>query len=187
MNADKHKPEVSPADPLGDEGRTSLMVVPPDDICSAADVYRKDCHAAAFGRIPAHMTVIYPYAPKEAWPDILPDLEKSASAIAPLDVRLARWKGGPLALCWLLEDPGPFMSMREQFMNVTPEELRPTHKFRPHLTIGWSTDSSLAAAWERVKNDPVDHSFHLDHVWLCAGGRGGYWEFVHRLDLGGER
>jgi hypothetical protein len=171
-------------DPLGDQGRTSLMVVPPEEICRAADLYRRECHPAAFERLPAHMTVIYPYAPRQAWPGLLPDLERNARDVSPFEVRLTAWSGGPGGFAWVPDDPGPFMSMRAQFMAATPEEYRPTHPLRPHLTIGWSPEGALAKAWERVKVDLVNHAFTIDHLWLCGAGEGGYWKLERRLGLG---
>jgi 2'-5' RNA ligase len=172
------------SDPLGDEGRTSLMVVPPEEVCRAADLYRKECHPAAFERLPAHMTVLYPYAPPEAWPELLPRLTEAARGIEPLEVHLAAWGGGPHGFAWVPGNPEPFMRMRELFVAATPEEHRPKHGFRPHLTIGWSADGSLGEVWERVRRDPVDQAFTVDHLWLCRAGRGGYWELEYRIYLG---
>ena len=81
-------------DPIGDAGCTSLMAVPPEEVCRAADVYRRKYHPAAFARLPAHMTVLYPYAPPEAWPELLPRLEEAARAVEPFKVRLNAWGGG---------------------------------------------------------------------------------------------
>ena len=175
----------SAEDPLGDRGRTSLMAVPPEEVCRAADRYRREHHPAAFARLPAHMTVLYPYAPPELWPGLLPHLEEAARSTAPFAVRLTRWSGGPAGFGWLADSPGPFMSMRARFMAATPEEHRPRHEFRPHLTIGWSSGRDLGAAWESVADDPVDQSFAIDHLWLCRAGDGGYWKLEHRLELGG--
>ncbi len=173
-------------DPIGDEGRTSLMAVPPEEVCRAADVYRRKYHPAAFARLPAHMTVLYPFAPPEAWPELLPTLVEAARAVAPFRVRLSQWAGGPHGFAWAPQDPGPFMAMRARFMAAAPEEHRPKHEFRPHLTIGWSPDGSLGEAWEQVKDDPVDQSFTIDHLWLCRAGQGGHWKLEHRIGLGGK-
>ncbi len=173
-------------DPIGDQGRTSLMAVPPEEVCRAADVYRQKCHPAAFERLPAHMTVIYPYAPPEAWPELLPRLEAVARRVAPFDITLSQWGGGPRGFAWTPENPGPFMEMRAGFMGATPEEHRPKHKFRPHLTIGWSLEGELGEVWEKIKDDPVDQSFAMDHLWLCRAGEGGYWKLEHRIDLAGK-
>jgi 2'-5' RNA ligase len=180
----------NPDDPLGDKGRTSLLVVPPEPVQRAADAYRRKYHPAALERLPAHLTVIYPYAPVEAWPELLPGLEAVAASVAPFIVRLTSWGGGrgerDGGFGWLAADPGPFMAMRERFLAATPEAWRTAHGFQPHLTVGWFPDGEgFDAAWEAVRREPVDQEFLLDHLWLGSAGPRGVWTMYHRLDLGG--
>jgi 2'-5' RNA ligase len=181
----------NPDDPIGDEGRTSLLVVPPEPVRRAADEYRRRYHPAAFERLPAHMTVIYPYAPVEAWPELLPGLAAVARSLAPFTVRLAAWGGGmgrrDGGFGWLAADPAPFMAMRERFLAASPEACRTTDGFRPHLTVGWFPGGvGFDAAWEAVRQEAVDQAFRLDQLWLARAGRRGVWTMEHRLELGGR-
>jgi 2'-5' RNA ligase len=171
--------------------RTAVIVPVAPAEAVVAEYRRRFDRSASWG-VPAHITVLYPFAPPADVDRELIGLLASALAEAtPFDCRFAecRWFGADVL--WLAPDPA------EEFRNLTravverfpgyPPYRGEYDEVIPHLTVGESrratADDLRAAEAEIRRRLPI--TARIDHALLIAGtDQPDSWHTVAELPFG---
>jgi 2'-5' RNA ligase len=140
-----------------------------------------------------HITLLYPFAPPEAWPRLGACLRRACAEVRPFPLRLQRVghfrHAGTGFSLWLAPEPGQDLQrLRRVLLGALPGYGDPsTQGFVPHLSLGQTARRAtlskllgeLEEAWE-----PLD--FLVDEVCLIQRGDppGDVFRVGRRLRLG---
>jgi 2'-5' RNA ligase len=140
----------------GVEAIETALIVPVPEVEDVVGVHRARFDQAARWGVPAHVTVLYPFAPPDAVTDDLLDAVRETVAGLPrfeIEFAEVRWFGEQVA--WLAPTPDqPFRALTEALWARFPEYPPYRGEFTdvvPHLTIGHDVPvQDLSAAAETV-------------------------------------
>jgi 2'-5' RNA ligase len=134
----------------------TALVVPVPAAEDAVGGYRSRLDPAAAWGVPAHLTVVYPFAPPVRVAALLPALEDAVRSVAAFDFTLARtaWFGS--TVLWLAPEPSePFRALTSAVERQFPEYPPYRGEFAdvvPHLTVGdGGPEADLRAAEEALR------------------------------------
>ena len=168
--------------------RTGLIVEVPNAE-RAVGQWRERLDPQATLGVPAHVTVLFPFAaPEHIDQGILAALRRVLSAMEPFEFQLARtgWLGR--SVLWLGPEPAaPFRQLTEGLTAAFPDYPPYGGQFAevvPHLTVGdHGTAQQLAAAECDVRRHlPIRE--HAQAVTLMAEQADGHWRHRSRFGLG---
>jgi hypothetical protein len=171
---------------------SALVVVVPEAEPAVGDSRRELDVAASWG-VPAHVTVLYPFAPPDELGDrLFTRIARAVSTCAPFDATFAStdWFGEDVV--WLA--PEPRQAFADLIAAVTAEfpEFPPYggafDEVVPHLTIGHGGADILQRlqAAERDVRRSLPVQARISHVSLLAGAmRPDTWRTVRTFPLGG--
>ena len=173
--------------------RTALVVIPPDDLWPPVQAIRR-AHDRHFERWMPHVTLLYPFRPKEAFEALLPELCRACQGVEPFDVTLAEFRffhhRRESHTLYLAPEPGEAVANLQAALAAVAPDCDDTSRhpdgFTPHLSVGQvqgraSTSKlleTLRTAWQPViftvrevcliwRNDPPDDLFRVsDRVAL---------------------
>jgi hypothetical protein len=174
---------------MSSPGRQSALVVEIPEAEPAVGPLREPLDANARLGVPAHVTVVYPFAPPETIDAATRQrLAGLFGSMPSFGVRLDRtgWFGQDVL--WLgPADPAPFQALTERVLAAYPAYLPFEGQFAeviPHLTVGHRRPvDELRAAEEAVRARlPIDGT--VQAVTLLASGPGGRWRHGARFSLG---
>lgn len=164
---------------------TALVVTVPEAEALVSD-WRAEHDWSAQRGVPAHITILYPFAPTEKVDEtLLDELRELFAAESPISFELARVARFP-AVAWLAPEPSePFSALVElvaaRFPDYPPYEGAHDEVI-PHLTVAEGgpelQDRVEAALAERL---PI--SAHANHVAFLFEGDDGLWSEAHRFPL----
>jgi 2'-5' RNA ligase superfamily len=176
------------ADRLADE---SALIVPAPEAEPVVRQWRQRLDRSASIGVPAHLTVLYPFAPPTAIDrTLLSELASLFEGFAPFDYALTDLQWFGQEVLWLSPTPDtPFRGLIHLAMihfPAYPPYGQPGRDPIPHLTIGESVDApALRAAEEAVRPRlPIDCS--VAEVWLMESRGGRRWIVRDRFRLGGR-
>jgi 2'-5' RNA ligase len=123
--------------------RAALVVIPPEPLWPPIQAIRER-HDAQYRRWMPHVTLLYPFRPRERLREIRRALEPVCAGIAPFDLELARFdhfRQGPTRfVLWLAPEPArPLIRLQAALRRAFPdcdEVNRHPGGYRPHLTVG---------------------------------------------------
>lgn len=128
---------------VGEPRETTALLVPLPGAGRVIDDLRRLDPASGFG-VPAHVTILFPFAPVEQISEPMRSRLRGLFARRPrFDVAFpeARWFGD--AVLWLAPaDPAPFIALTRDVMAAFPDWLPYEGAFDeviPHLTVGDAT------------------------------------------------
>jgi len=175
------------ADWLADE---SALIVPAPEAEPVVRPWRQRLDRSASVGVPAHLTVLYPFAsPAAIDSTLLSELASLFAGFAPFDYRLTdvRWFGEEV----LSLAPTPDTHVRGlihlamyRFPGYPPygqPGLDPT----PHLTIGAAVDAPALRAGEEAVRPRLPIDCSVTEVWLMETRGGRPWIVRDRFRLGG--
>jgi 2'-5' RNA ligase superfamily len=174
---------------MSSPGRQSALVAEIPEAEPAVGPLRDRLDANARLGVPAHVTVVYPFAPPETIDAATRQrLAGLFGSMPSFGVRLDRtgWFGQDVL--WLgPADPAPFQALTERVLAAYPAYLPFEGQFAeviPHLTVGHRRPvDELRAAEEAVRARlPIDGT--VQAVTLLASGPGGRWRHGARFSLG---
>ena len=173
--------------------RTAVVAVPPPDVWEPIQAIRRQ-HDRHVQRWMPHITLLYPFMPREQFSAALPGLTEAVRPIAPFPVTLATLRSFTHAFgkatLWLEPEPrDAFVTLQAALQAVFPaydEQSRFAAGFTPHLSVGQAASpaarqhllSVLQAAWQPVQ-------FTLTAIMLIWREAEGPFEVAHALPLGG--
>jgi len=152
----------------------AVVLIPPEEWCEPIQAIRQ-LHDRHLQRWMAHVTLLYPFQPRERFDAIEQKLREACSRIEPFEVRLAEFRhfhhGRQQYTLWLAPEPIDAMArLQAALQSAVPDcndVSRYGNGFTPHLSVGQvrgeealaSLKASLQASWKVV-------SFHAEHVSL---------------------
>ncbi len=167
--------------------KTAVVIIPPETVWPPIQSIRQQ-HDRQVRRWMPHITLLYPFRPREAFATVAPALEQVCTGMKPFPVTLAQFYSFSQArgryTLWLAPEPAaPLVELQTALWQVVPDcddTRRFRHGFTPHLSVGQvhghDTMSRLVAAlqndWSPVqftvmdvcliwRNDPPDDIFRV--------------------------
>ena len=142
-------------------------------------------HGGGDSGLPAHVTILYPFVPRDAVaPAVVEALTEIAASATAFPVRLATLGRFPRAL-WLAPEPAePFVHLTEAVVAEWPSFPPYGGAFEsiiPHVTVADGDEPPHLAA-EIEETLPIEG--RASELWLMAQDRGGRWRALERLPLG---
>jgi 2'-5' RNA ligase len=167
----------------------TALVVPVPAAEDAVGGYRSRLDPAAAWGVPAHLTVVYPFAPPVRVAALLPALEDAVRSVAAFDFTLARtaWFGS--TVLWLAPEPSePFRALTSAVERQFPEYPPYRGEFAdvvPHLTVGDGGPEADLRAAEEALRPLLPIRARCTAVHLIAGtAAADSWRTVAELPLG---
>jgi 2'-5' RNA ligase len=169
--------------------QSGLVVLVPEAEPAVAE-HRLVLDANARLGVPAHVTVLFPFAPPgKIDADDLARLEALFARRRPFDYRFAHTSWFDEEVVWLApDDPQPFRALTEAVQDAFPAHPPFEGLFDevvPHLTIGYGTDlAALRAAEEAVSTHLPIQGRATEVVLLSQGAASGRWVRTAVFPLG---
>ena len=145
---------------------TAVVAMPPPAVWEPIQALRRQ-HDRHVQRWMPHITLLYPFMPREQWGEALPALTEAVRHIAPFQVTLATFRSFTHAFgkatIWLEPEPQyAFVTLQAALQAAFPaydEQSRFAAGFTPHLSVGQAASpaarqhvlSVLQAAWQPVQ------------------------------------
>ncbi len=174
---------------------TALVLIPPESVWPPIQAIRAR-YDRRFTRWMPHITLLFPFVPKEQIAPLLPRFESALATVVPFTVRLAEfryfWHPTGTATIWLApEPPEPIDHLQRLLQEVVPwcdDQRRHPEGFTPHLSVGqvrsWDEAEQLAAtlqaAWQPIE-------FDADHVSIVVREQTTPFREAFRVRFGGAR
>jgi len=120
---------------------TAVVLIPPEEAWAPIQAIRRE-HDRQFRRWMPHVTLLYPFLPREAFNEAAPALERACARIPPYRVTLNGFHGfehrGRRCTVWLAPEPiGPWVKLHAALASAFPESAAaPRLPFQPHLSVG---------------------------------------------------
>jgi len=135
--------------------KTAAVVVPPEDVCEAIQAIRRR-YDRQFRRWMPHVTLIYPFRPREAFDEVASLLRVACAEMDTFEATLADFRffehGPASCTLWLVPEPAErFCALHRILSNAMREITEPPGRttFTPHLSVGQAP--GRAAAMELVE------------------------------------
>lgn len=170
--------------------QTALVVIPPREAWEPIQAIRR-AHDRQYRRWMPHVTLLYPFRPREEFDSVAAALTAACMQISPFETRLAEFcqfehARGSFTL-WLRPEPSErFIRLQAALLSVVPDcddTARHPVGFTPHLSVGQvrgveavrRVRAELQAGWKPVsfivqevsliwRNPAPDDVFRVDRV-----------------------
>ncbi len=168
---------------------TTLLIIPPPPVQSFCYPLREQYDLESFAKVPAHVTLLYPFVPPESVDEAVTRLEHICADTHPFEVVLSKYGRLEGALFLEPENPEPFRNLFHElaaaFPEYAPSAGKPGAEFYPHLTIAQLDDPEEL---EKIDLPPEPHfSFTVKKIHLYLGSPDDDIPYVPRavLSIGG--
>ena len=176
--------------------RTAVVLIPPEDCWNPIQKIRR-LHDRKLRRWMPHITLIYPFRPRETFDELAPQMAGICRRFAPINLRLAEFRyfhhRGLSYTVWLLPEPAEaLVQLQAALQSLVPDcddVCRHVHGFTPHLSVGQARGHqtmsvlkrTLQAYWEPFsfvarqiavvwRGDPPDDVFRVDRNLPLGAG-----------------
>jgi 2'-5' RNA ligase len=152
------------------ELESALLIIPPPPVQSFAYPLREEYDTLSFNQVPAHITLLYPFAGAEALEQAIPRLQKICKDIAPFTVALTRYGRFDDAIFLEPADPEAILNVYRVVSQEFPEY--PLYggehgaELHPHLTLARFDDPALAEAIEMPPEPSFEFTVEKLHIYL---------------------
>lgn len=176
--------------------RTAVVLAPPQDVWPEIQAIRQQ-YDRHFDRWMPHITLLYPFRPRNDWPSILEQLEEACQRVDSFHIGLATFRTfrhRNSYTMWLAPEPRKEIARLQTALWQVVPDCDDTRRYRdgftPHLSVGqvhgrdqvdsivtvlqdeWSPiqfkTSEIQLIW---RNDPPDDVFRLGHRLRLGTGR----------------
>ena len=173
---------------------TAVVLIPPEEVWEPIQAIRRR-HDRQVRRWMPHVTLLYPFRPREQFDAVAGALADAGRTVEPFDVRLAEFrsfKRRNSCVVWLAPEPGEAVAaLQEALWRAVPDcddVRRFAGGFTPHLSVGQASRAELAGLLDGLRCDWRPIRFRAERVSLLYRGRPP--DDVFRVDrhvgLGGE-
>jgi len=122
---------------------TAAVVIPPPECWEPIQAIRSRYDKQVRRWMP-HITLLYPFRPREQFADLTPALREVCATLAPFEIRLVRFRhfvhGRDRFTLWLKPEPAePLTALHAALLRVVPDcdnTARFPNGFIPHLSVG---------------------------------------------------
>lgn len=150
---------------------TALLIIPPPPVQAFCYPWREEYDQESFARVPAHITLLYPFVPPEIVDEAVTQLEKICADILPFEVVLSKYSQFEGVLFLEPENPEPITNLYDKLSEAFPEyamyEGKHGGDLHPHLTLAKSDDPGIL---KKINLPPEPHfSFTVNKIHLYLG------------------
>lgn len=161
---------------------TALLIVPPQPVQAFAYPLREAYDQDSFNRVPAHITLMYPFVPPEMVDEAIERLKPICSAFPAFEITLDHYDSFEDALFLEPSDTSTILELHQVLANAFPEypiyEGEHGIKLHPHLTLARFSDPSEA---EQIELPPApSFTFLVKQIHLYLGEPEGETSFIPR-------
>ncbi|HEX8435998.1 2'-5' RNA ligase family protein [Archangium sp.] len=172
--------------------RTAVVFIPPAEVWPPIQAIRR-VHDRQLQRWMPHITLLYPFAPRDELPKLLPGLEAACAGLSPFEVSLGAFRvfqhRSDRSTVWLAPEPREaFARLQAALQEAAPDYAHTSGfsgGFTPHLSVGQSGGAervaSLMASLGETWSPLV---FQASEVSIIAREGNRPFEVVRTLRLG---
>jgi 2'-5' RNA ligase len=121
------------------EYETALLIIPPPKVQTFAFSLRELYDTEWFNRVPAHITLLYPFVPSDQVDATAARLRTICADFPPFELTLDQYGSFEDALFLEPSNPGPILELYQHLAHTFPEypiyEGEYADDFRPHMTL----------------------------------------------------
>lgn len=179
--------------------KSAVVLIPPEECWGPIQAVRR-AHDRQFRRWMPHITLLYPFRPREIFDEAAATLQVALADVRPLEITLCEIRhfhhGRRSYTIWLAPEPADVLKRLQAALQAAIRDCddvaRYAGGFTPHLSLGQVRSAaaleelirSLQERWQPLtftvtrvsliwRNDPPDDVFRVDrHIALGAGGDG---------------
>ncbi len=149
---------------------TAVVLIPPEDVWEPIQKLRRvyDRH---FDRWMPHLTLLYPFAERQEFPQVIPILATATAKVEPFRLRLARFdhfRHQRSCTIFLLPDPeSHVINLHASLIEATPDYNDTTKYaggFHPHLSIGQFQHQSVQQDEQRLQSEWTPIQFEVKQI-----------------------
>jgi 2'-5' RNA ligase len=153
--------------------KTAVVVVPPHDLWAPIQALRRQ-YDRNFRRWMPHITLFYPFRPKTAFEQVVPELARACRRLLPFEVHLRRFgffvHGSRSATFYLAPEPSGALKALYLALRVRVPDCNDTARFdggfSPHLSLGQARRRDVADMCRRWQATWRPLAFTLDRIHL---------------------
>ena len=150
---------------------TALLIIPPPPVQAFSYSWREEHDQESFVKVPAHITLLYPFVPPEGVDDSVAQLEKLVSDIPPFEITLNKYGQFEGDLYLEPADPDPiknlYQKIAEAFPGYADIEDKNGTGYHPYLALARSDDPEGIAKL-KLPPEPL-FSFTVNKIHLYLG------------------
>jgi 2'-5' RNA ligase len=121
------------------EYETALLIIPPPKVQTFAFSLRECYDTEWFNRVPAHITLLYPFVPSDQVDTTAARLRTICADFPPFELVLDQYGSFADALFLEPSNPGPILELYQLLADAFPDypiyEGEHADDFRPHMTL----------------------------------------------------
>jgi 2'-5' RNA ligase len=153
------------------ELESALLIVPPRQVQAFAYPIREEHDAESFSRVPAHITLLYPFVSPDEVDEAAEQLKKTCAGFPPFELTLDQYGRFEDALFLEPSDPQKIDELYQRLLEVFPDY--PAYKgehdreLRFHLTLARFEDAAKA---DKIELPPTpSFTFEVKQLHLYLG------------------
>jgi 2'-5' RNA ligase len=152
---------------------TAVLIVPPPEVQAFAAPIRRQAMPDRWMQVPAHITLLFPFAPPPEVDAALPRMKRVLAAVEPFHVTLDRYGRFPSTVFLEPADAQPLLSLHRLLAAAFPEhpiyggEFGPA--LRPHLTLAHAEEGLRLP--DLILPPVPTFTFRVDRLFVFAGDR----------------
>ena len=138
---------------------TAVVLIPPEIVQSSIQAIRR-IHDRNFERWMPHITLLYPFAARHDFVDVIPALADAAEQVSPFSLELTRfdafWHRRSCTMFLVPEPEAEIVRLHSILLQHLPDyndTARFAGGFHPHLSVGQFQHRSLQTEQQRLQTD----------------------------------
>ena len=155
---------------------SALLIIAPKPVQAFAYPLREEYDPKSFAKVPAHITLFYPFVPAALAEEEGSKLESICGKFSPFEVTLDHYATLDDAVALEPAAPEPILALYQALAKAYPDYARAD--YRPHLTLGRASDPGSIPLPE-----PPSFTFRVEKLHLYIGLPDDVAPFIPRLTL----
>ncbi len=147
---------------------TTIMIVAPHSVQAIAAPIMRRCAHDTLIRVPAHLTVLFPFVPYERLDEASERVREICASIAPFDITMSGYDSFPGVAFMTPVDPEPikavFRRIYAAFPECPPYDGAHGNDLHPHMTVGEFASEAEQQAAALPDYEPITFSAERLHI-----------------------